>query len=414
MARTRSMDGWRRAARVAAWNALLLVAGLALFAGGFETWLRLTQPFEETTMVWKSYPRVGSQIERNSEVRFTNGLDFWTVTRINSLGFPDREPIDPGRAAESCHVAVIGDSMVEALQVSIDEKLHVRLEDIAAETMPDLDVTASAWGLMGTGQIAQTAYYDEFARRMSPKLVVLVFVPNDFIDNVPLLNALRTGYDPDHLPQPSAERSEDGSMTLRPADGESFLHKLPRPPLPHPAEEDATFRLESMIDARTAARSEYDRWIALATHRAAILAERPRYAPILAEGRLPYDAWQLFGEASDRLREYALAYTSFGLDRFKERADRDGAHLVILAIQQMQERANDSPFYVLRALAEERGIPVIDQYDYALRQGLESGDLRWRHDGHWNALGHRMAAEALAEWLAGNRRVCDARDGSSP
>ena len=406
MTRSRAAGGWRRAARVIAWNVLPLLAGLALFAGGFETWLRLTRPFEENAISWDFHPRAGVGLEPNSEVRFTNGLDFWTVTRINSLGFPDREPIDGKRAAESCHVAVIGDSIVEALQVSIDEKLHVQLEEIAAENLPDLDVTASAWGLMGTGQIAQTAYYDEFVRRMNPNLLVLVFVPNDFIDNVPLLNALGTGYDPDHLPHLSAERIEDGSMTLRTPYREFYRHKLPQPP-PPPAAEDAAFRLENMLDARTAARSERDRLAALVTHRAAVLAERPRYAPILAEGRPPYDAWRLFRKTSTRVQEYALGYTSFGLDQFKDRADRDGVHLVILAIQQLRERKDDSPFHVVRALARERGIPVIDQYDYALRQGLEDRDLRWKYDGHWNALGHRIAAEALAEWLADNRRICD-------
>lgn len=418
----RGIDGFRRATRVTAWNVLFLLAGLALVVVVGEVWIRSIQPavekqpFTENTVLWDFSPRVGSRLKPNSEVRFTNGRDFWTVTRINSLGFPDREPIDGKRAAESCHVAVIGDSIVEGLQVSIDEKLHIQLEELAARRLPDLDVTASAWGLMGTGQIAQTAFYDEFVRRMNPNLLVLVFVPNDFIDNVPLLNAINTGYDPDRLPQRSAERDKDGFMVMRPPGGESRPHKLPPPPLPPERRAKWPLRFLNWLESLASVRSEGDRFSTFA-HRSGVLAERPRYAPILADGPMPRDAYALVKKASPRVREYALEYTSFGLDRFKERADRDGVHLVILSIQQMRERQSRgaSPLFdALRALARTRGVPVIDQYDHAIRQGVEIFDLRWKHDGHWNPLGHRLAAEALVEWLAGNRRVCDDGDESSP
>ena len=384
MTRSRAAGGWRRAARVIAWNVLPLLAGLALFAGGFETWLRLTRPFEENAISWDFHPRAGAGLEPNSEVRFTNGLDFWTVTRINSLGFPDREPIDGKRAAESCHVAVIGDSIVEALQVSIDEKLHVQLEEIAAENLPDLDVTASAWGLMGTGQIAQTAYYDEFVRRMNPNLLVLVFVPNDFIDNTPLFNSLTTGYDPDRLPQRSAERDENRIMVLRPPDSEAYLHRLAPAP----------------IESRAPQTSQIE-----------ILARRPRYATILAgETNIP-EGWSWFEfsllrNLSPRLLEYALEFTAFGLEQFKERADEDGVRLIILSTYWMRQDRGNPAFPILSAMAEEHGIPVIDQYEYALRQRMDISDLNWDHDAHWNSTGHRIAAEALVEWLADNRHVC--------
>ena len=45
------------------------------------------------------------------------------------------------------------------------------------------DITTSAFGMSDTGQIAQLPYYDEFARHLHPKLVVLVFVENDLYEN---------------------------------------------------------------------------------------------------------------------------------------------------------------------------------------------------------------------------------------
>ena len=76
-------------------------------------------------------PGVGVLFLPNVEVRATNHLDFWTVSRTNRWGFLDREPISPERAAESCHITVIGDSFVQAKQVPISDKFHVRLEDLA-------------------------------------------------------------------------------------------------------------------------------------------------------------------------------------------------------------------------------------------------------------------------------------------
>ena len=68
--------------------------------------------------------------------------------------FSDRiEFRNPGalheRAAASCHIAMIGDSYVEARQVPIADKFHVRLEELAARELRHLDITTSAFGIMG-------------------------------------------------------------------------------------------------------------------------------------------------------------------------------------------------------------------------------------------------------------------------
>ena len=207
-----------RALRLIGWNTLLLVAGLALIGLAGETWLRSTAPFRKAPSPQVFVPGVGLLRPPDTEIRWTNELDYWTVSRTNRLGFLDREPPSPERAAGSCHVDVIGDSFVEAKQVPIPEKFHVRLEEMAARELPALDVTTSAFGRGGTGQINQLAFYDAYVRPLRPKLVVLVFVPNDFIDNLPFWMASRRGLDPEHLPYVSAARAEDGSLRLCPPD----------------------------------------------------------------------------------------------------------------------------------------------------------------------------------------------------
>ena len=205
-----------RALRLVGWNALFLIMGLALIAVAGAAYLRATVPFVDSSIPSHFIPEVGQMRKPNAEIRYTNGLDFWTISRTNSLGFPDREPPRSERAAASCHIAMIGDSFVEAVQVPIADKFHVRLEELAARELPNLSVTTSAFGHSGSGQINQLPFYDQFARRLRPDLLVLVFVPNDFMDNSPPLSALISGRDPDRDAYFTVAREPDGTFRRRP------------------------------------------------------------------------------------------------------------------------------------------------------------------------------------------------------
>ena len=148
-------------------------------------------------------------------------------------------------------------------------------------------------------------------------------------------------------------------------------------------------------------------WVALLSWRS------PRYAALL-------DGWRpttregikapfRFAQDMPTIHEDALDFTAFALDQFRERADRDGAALVILSTHYIGTRG-DLAFERLTALAEPRGIPVIDYNDYVLRQGAKPRtDATWEHDGHWNTAGHRWAAEAPLEYLKQNQEICTMR-----
>ena len=104
--------------------------------------------------------------------------------------------------------------------------------------------------------------------------------------------------------------------------------------------------------------------------------------------------------------EDALQYTRFGLEQFKQRADRDGAALVILATYTLKTPGTRI-FELMSEMAATLGIPVIDQADYILRQGAKLSDARWPHDYHWNPAGHQWAAEALLEYIEQRPEICD-------
>ncbi|MEM8994372.1 MAG: hypothetical protein AAGF23_06215, partial [Acidobacteriota bacterium] len=101
----------------------------------------------------------------------------------------------------------------------------------------------------------------------------------------------------------------------------------------------------------------------------------------------------------------AWAVTGAILDRLAAECDARGAtfHVVILPKDQMiygggpRRQLHERMHRRLRGLLEERGLDYLDLTG-ALRAG--SGErLYYPADGHWTPAGHRVAAEAIAEWL---------------
>ena len=403
---------------LAAWNALFAMAGLLLIALAGEVYFRLTRPFIETNAPVKFVERVGLIREPNAELRYANWReDNYVVSRANSQGFLDREPIGAERAAEGCHIAFIGDSFVEAKEVASAYKFHARLEEMAARELPYLGITTQAYGIANTGQINQLPFYDEYARGLSPKLVVLVFYLNDFADNSIALQALNIGADPARMPYMSAQRDAHGVMTLRPPDPEYRRFRLPRPPKPpqvwHASALKRLVRVSHFakwaeteglirIKASVIPESRFMAW-------ADMIAERPCCAS-LADGWQPSGGWDLARKFTEEslppVFDEALAYTAFGVEQFKRRTDRDGATLIVLAATRDMGTRGDPQFERLSAIAEARGIPVISDYAYIVSQGRDAWGGRWL-EGHWNAVGHQWAAEAVLEWLKANRGVCE-------
>ena len=417
----------RRVARLAGWNALVLFALLLAAAGGAEVWLRLTVPFRGNVLPVQLVPGVGVTRPPHEEFRYTNGVEFWAVSRINSLGFLDREPPAPGRATESCHVTLIGDSFVEGREVLVADKAQVRLEELAARELPELDVTTSAFSYSDTGQISQLAFYDAFARGLSPDVVVLVAVENDFYDNSLPFEAYFHGFHPDFPPHLFARRGADGEMEfVPPADGRDFgANRLPAlPPLEAASTRNHVewkLREWSYLADRLWLEFGGNPWVfrpreerlRALNRRAALVSLHPLHADFALgwNGEARFDAPHapfLEEDPPPAFRD-ALDVTRFALEQFRERAERDGAALVLLASHTLGGEG-DPLFELLGGLAADvggRGIPVISQSDHVRAAGDEVEDVHWRYDYHWNATGHRRAAEAILEWLKEHPEVCD-------
>ena len=412
--------GFRRVWRVVLWNALLILASLIPIMAVSEVYLRLNMSFAQSSWEREFVPEVGFLYRPNTLVQATDGIEFWAESKVNSLGFLEREPLAPEEASESCHIAIIGDSFVEAREVQLANRFPVLLEEFAKRDLPELDVTTLAFGRGGTGQIQQIPFYDHYASKMNPDLLVLKFFPNDFLDNSSFFwSILRLyPYDPDHLPYSFAQKSETGRISLYPPDSEFENYKTVQS-LPSQFHSRLIISVSRVLDTFTEPRQ--------ILKRVRILRKRPRYASLTADwdGRLITlaELERSFLEAEPLMAvQEALDFMAFSLDQFQERAERDNMSLVILANEILSLRLSDDAqrkrkyqtyIEILREMADARGIPVIDLYDYLVGLGGRIEDrlseMVLVHDRHWNETGHRRAAEAILEYLKQNREICDTR-----
>ncbi len=385
----------RRWLSVVGWNVLFLGLGAALIFIDWEAWFHLRAPFTEVRLPMRFEPGVGLLYEPGSEMRWANNHDeFWVAQRANRWGFLDREPLTPDQAAQTCHIAFIGDSFVEAKEVPVADKFHVRLEELAARALPRLNITTSAFGRSGTGQINQLPFYAEYARRLRPKLVVLVFVRNDFEDNHRLLAGINKDWDPDRFPYVVADKTATGAFALRPPDPARRM-------LPIPGEQKGA-RLPRLRAERLAQRPRYqsvlEPYLSRVSESLLANGHGPGLRKLLYDPTLP-----LFGEA--------VEFTAFALDEFQRRVADAGASLWLLLaaggnFQSWLGDASDPLRVIVEDLAEARGIPVVSLHDYLVRQGRRVHDGVFSFDGHWNPLGHQWVAEALLERLRQRPEVC--------
>lgn len=423
---------------------LISVLVVALLIGAGEVYLRSTRPFVKPTWVSRFDPVLGFVFEPGATIRQTNHLDFWVESKANRLGFLDREPPEPG-SHHTCRIAFVGDSFVEAVQVPIEQKVHVRLEQIWNSGSVARRLETMAFGYSGTGQANQLPWFDLIAP-YQPDLVVLVFVANDFANNHAWLEAARNGWHPEHPPRPFLVKDMGGRYTYRPPDPDWRQHLLPvhvtnthtfgvRPGAGRRSRFGAW--LHERFDGKSYLyTSLYRLWqLRRSTPRSlqGSIPDTVRVLRTLPEEGGRFGDWappndlgiddMFYAASMPPVFHEALANTEEALRQWKQRAEGSGARLVILA-----SHGVETPFWSpepaaamrrhydptrqirrLRAMADRLDIPVISQVDYIRRVGGSVARASFAHDGHWSPYGHEMAARAMAEWLTAHPEVCEGR-----
>lgn len=405
---------------ISALSVLVLVAALELF-------FRINSPFNSVAWPQRFDPRVGFYFEPNSEVRHTNYLDFWVRETTNSLGFLDSEPPPPNK--DDCHVTFIGDSFVEAAQVPIARKFQRLVEDAEKKRHPDWRLVTSAFGYSGTGQLNQLPFYDRFAKKFSPKLVVLVFVGNDFSNNSAILEALRNGWHPDASPRVFARKDASGAFRLTRIDPQWRDKQLQ---MINTSQASIPLGALKYVHDRLKRYSYHYHWVwlqltkrfpslnsiegpaleAQILDRVKQLGNDPALAPAFAgwDNRFVNMDNVFYEEHLPPLFAEALEATRFALQEFKRRADSDGFQLVVLAASQLTYYSPDKNNFAynrLQQITRDLGIPLVDQYAFIVGHGGDPIDAQFKRDGHWTEKAHQWAAEATMEFLEKNKTICE-------
>ncbi len=304
--------------------------------------------------------------------------EFRQEIRYTALGLRDR-PLDPAKPPGVRRVLVIGDSFAEALEVALDESFSRRLEAELDRLGSPAEVVNL--GVSGYSTVQALRRLDALGWRFAPDDVVYLAHPNDFADNVSGdASALYTV-------------SESGSLTFR---------DLEVPGIER--------RLRSVHDWLKRRSSLYQ------LARAGRLGRSPR-PPEPGVGEDARDARGVREPIPDRQRDIMAA----ALQTLAAACDAHGARLWVTMATAKDPAAaardrRQTPVSVLAGLASEVNVPFVDLRPTFRSPEAARGRAFFEIDGHWNAIGHRLAARDVARALVGGGRRADdrrapARDG---
>jgi len=393
---------------------MLVPLSLLVALAGLEVWLRFRYPFADGTWPVRFDPAFGFAFTPGAPVRHTNLADFCIEQQANSLGFLDREP-DTALPAGTRRIVVLGDSFVEAAQVEVARKFHVLIEQrLRARQSP---AAVTALGMSGCGTSNELALYEHFGSALKPDLVILLLVSNDVANNSPLLEAVRNGWDPEHLPRLFFGEQGGNAMRL-PVDAAWQDHLIPTspPPAVQPSwwSWSRLYRwTKSNLDwiDRKGVKQAYDAY----SERLAWLRQRPEWAAAFAGWRWPddddLDVMTVTVDPPPAFRE-AARLTEASFAALRDRVASDGGRVLVVgahnlaACGSMHGRAclPHAWLDLIEPMCARLQMPFLDLHAaFAARGVLDK--VTFSRDGHWNAIGHENAAAAIDEYLQQHREL---------
>jgi hypothetical protein len=375
-------------------RALLVVVGVALPLLVLEVALRIFGPIvpgNYETGVWaEGHPVVG-HYHIPGATAWIREPEFTTYLRFNRFGLRGPE-IPTEKLSAIRRVLLLGDSFLEAKQVSeqdaLPDRLNVRLQDGMAPPTELLNAGTFDWS-----QVHEHLYLRHAGPILRPDLVLQFFyVGNDVSDLWP-----RSRGELRDLERPVATVDEDGRL--------QFPEWRRRTP-------DQRDRLLGGLNRRSTV---------LRTYETGVL-DKLRYGErdgLGIEGQL-LEVFR-FKETPQETRAWKTVEALLLATR--DEAERQGARYALVIVPgkwqvhkedwQALLAARDEPDddrWVLRGpnrrltqLAEAHQIPVLDLLP-PMRDAADAGRRLYHGvDIHWNAAGHEVAAQSVAEFLIANR-----------
>jgi hypothetical protein len=396
-----------------------VVVGLLLSLLLLEVGVRLANlapPPDPNPAIWQPHPLFGWwHIPHSGGLFHSPYHEFAAEVRINARSLRDRE-IGYDNPTGALRVLSLADSFGEALQVNLDDTYPKRLERLlAASSGRPVEVINAGVGGWGTDQ--EAIFYVAEGFRYNPKVVLLAFfIRNDAVNNYGPLEIARNGGSQQkefftlsstgELIPPSASEQPKTPKNDEAADDPSLL------PLA-----DGLWRVSALYRFMV----PYLRDTPAVVHRlgpSGILGGegvvRANHPPI----PIPFFVYE-----SPPNAEFTAAWelTEAIIRRLRAEVERRGAVLVVVLVAAPEQvypaewqatlAANpemvrhtwdlDAPNRRLADFLEAEEIPHLDLLPI-FREAAAKPDaprLHLRHDQHWTAEGHQLAAEAIHDFL---------------
>lgn len=358
----------------------IAVAGVLLTVCMLEVFLRLAG--FAASNIYVRHENGLLTFNPNSKIRIRESC-FANTIETNDRGFHSRSH-DSQKADDVFRIAVIGDSFVEANQVPIDQTFFALLEDMLNK-MPNRKYRyeVEGFGISSHGTYGNLRYFLEYARDFDPDLVINLFVSNDPTDDFQFSDV-------------PAQIDTDGSVILHPA------------PL---SQGDLMDRLAKSL------KKIVRKSVLATTLRTSLM--RARQAP--ADGAIEVEEG-MFKTKPDVIWQDTWNREDLLMRTFADEVKKEGAKLVLVSAtdgyrvhddlikkliaqdamyQDPKSYDWDAPEKQLATIAGRYRIPYLPLVPvFRDRAITDLNQTIWPCDGHWNGVGHRWAAEAIAQFLS--------------
>ncbi len=376
-------------------NLLLLSISLLIGFGIFELMLRLIPLHQTSTFSSVKYVSdkdVGYLPVALQDAEFNLGFLHNRHIRSNSLGFRGPEWSETKRPK----IALLGDSFLHALTISDEFHIATRLQSVTG---------GEIWntGVSGYGTYQELLVWRRFLKARKPEITILFFYPeNDIRDNHCGLCRAENQL---HCPCLSVEE-------------EAIV-------------EDMDFEIRKQ---NTGIRS----WLTEHCYTYRLLRYYLKSEPEMPANYFEKEsfAYNVYRPGLSAQWDEAWIVTEWSLRELKRECDSAGSQLLIVSVPGVIQLATDFdaeltsqigsaevpsdfdlkyPMDRLRTIADSAGIPLLDlQADfisYRDQYQLRNPVFGWKCDGHWNPLGHRLAADLVYNflveqgWIKGNQQL---------
>ncbi len=417
---------------------LLLTIGILLPLLALEIGVRLVglAPSElPNPSIWTPHPLLGWwHIPHSGGIFHSDYNEFEAEVRINARSLRDRE-IGYDNPNQAVRILSLADSFGEALQVDLEATYHKQLESLVADSQQrPVEVLNAGVGGWGTDQ--EAIFYLAEGFRYQPEVVLLAFfVRNDAVNNYGPLEIERNG---GAQQKQFFTLSAEGVLIPPNLEGEAAVPVSQAEQLSDPQAVSAQVAGSGDNSAETATllplADTLWRYSALYRFLLPYLRDIPLVVQNLGSSGIlggegvvrashpstpiPFFVYQ---EPPNEEFEAAWSLTEAIIARLRDEVEQRGSRLVVVIIAAPEQvspqawegtlAANpamqklswdlEAPNRRLSNFLSAENIPHLDLLPI-FRQFSSQADaspLHLRHDQHWTAAGHRLAAESIYKFL---------------